>query len=104
MTQTSAKLDKKAGLIPGQTIWYTKYALSDGKAQEVQLICTMPDYGDTTIKIGVNGFDQLAFANEWHTTKAAAEYQIMKMCANKRKSIQKQLDKIAAIEASIKGN
>jgi hypothetical protein len=33
MTQTNAKLDKKAGLTPGQTIWYTGDFLTDGICQ-----------------------------------------------------------------------
>lgn len=100
MTQAKSKTDRKAGLTPGQTIWYTKYALTDGRVTEAKLIDALSDC-TYAINIEFKGFKVLAFANEWHTTKEAADKQVLKMCAAKRKSIQKQLDKITAIENAI---
>jgi hypothetical protein len=76
-------------------VWVTKYALTSG------VIVAEADISHDMATFRTEGGFTVHFHGEdWHASKESAEVRFMKMIEAKRKSLQKQIKKLDALEAA----
>jgi hypothetical protein len=84
-------------------VWITKFALTRGVLEcETVAGWKAEEDGSCTV-VSENSWhnSEHFYGNDWHLNKCDAIHRVKKMIDAKRKSIKKQLDKLAAFEARL---
>ena len=85
-----------------QTVWITKYALSEGIHQAefkgLYVRDGKVDEDVACVKDSLYPFNSLYHKGEWHKTEAGAKVKANEMRLKKIKSLEKQIEKLHKLE------
>jgi hypothetical protein len=107
--QTREEAQEAIAAIPSKTVWLTKYALTDGitiahnareyyhyKWDEDEKCFFLTSFDMVTVK----GTSYHGLGKDWHTSEESALARVEVLLAAKRKTLQKQMDKLLKLTPS----